>query len=245
MLTFIWIDEAWVSLVNRAQSAVGAGVIHRGPNVSRPVHRLARLSGSVGSVSAGWRDELVTLLPPSAARCSPRLSVVLSFTGHVRTRWVCAASRALAVADAFPRSRRLFVRSARPRLAAWKARCHPDVSGWITRVRVRLRNGDVRGPGRRARGYLDPARDARAHHLVDLSTSDAERERRRYRHDGRADRRCRGRIANPALGSEDRTENVRRSDPVDGRQAAAPALEWELTRTRRVPCTRSSGDHHR
>lgn len=53
------------------------------------------------------------------------------------------------------------------------------------------------------------------------------------------------RIADPALGSEDRTENVRRSDPVDGRQAAAPALEWELTRTRRVPCTRSSGDHHR
>ena len=117
--------------------------------------------------------------------------------------------------------------------------------GGSTRVRVRLRNGDVRGPGRRARGYLDPARDARAHHLVDLSTSDAERERRRYRHDGRADRRCRGRIADPALGSEDRTENVRRSDPVDGRQAAAPALEWELTRTRRVPCTRSSGDHHR
>ena len=156
MLTFIWIDEAWVSLVNRAQSAVGAGRYPQGPNVSRPVHRLARLSGSVGSVSAGWRDELVTLLPPSAARCSPRLSVVLSFTGHVRTRWVCAASRALAVADAFPRSRRLFVRTARPRLAAWKARCHPDVSGWITRVRVRLRNGDVRGPGRRARGYLDP-----------------------------------------------------------------------------------------
>lgn len=53
------------------------------------------------------------------------------------------------------------------------------------------------------------------------------------------------RIADPALGSKDRTENVRRSAPVDGRQAAAPALECELTRTRRVPCTRSSGDHHR
>ena len=107
-------------------------------------------------------------------------------------------------------------------------------------------SGTVRSRARSAgAGCLDPARDARAHHLVDLSTGDAERERRRYRHDGRADRRCRGRIANPALGSEDRTENVRRSDPVDGRQAAAPALEWELTRTRRVPCTRSSGDHHR
>ena len=33
------------------------------------------------------------------------------------------------MADAFPRSRRLFVRSARPRLAARQARRHPDVSG--------------------------------------------------------------------------------------------------------------------
>ena len=230
MLTFIWIDEAWVSLVNRAQSAVGAGRYPQGPNVSRPVHRLARLSGSVGSVSAGWRDELVTLLPPSAARCSPRLSVVLSFSGHVRTRWVCAASRALAVADAIPRSRRLFVRAARPRLAARQARCHPDVSGWITRVRVRLRNGDVRGPGRRARGYLDPARDARAHHLVDLSTGDAERERRRYRHDGRADRRCRGRIADPALGSEDWQAHIHRSDTHDdGASAPSPLGRRAIT----------------
>ena len=58
------------------------------------------------------------------------------------------------------------------------------------------------------RGVVSIQHETRGHTI--------EREHRRYRHDGRADRRCRGRIADPALGSEDRTENVRRSAPVDG-----------------------------
>lgn len=123
-------------------------------------------------------------------------------------------------------ARRRRIRTTCPRLAARAAWSHTAVSGRLTCLRLRGRNGHRRRTGCGPRCCLNPSQRRRAGHLVDVPSHHPHRCRRRARGERRHHRNRRRRLPDASLGGKNRAPNVHQPDTHDARASAAVAVGW-------------------
>lgn len=158
-------------------------VIHRVNAEASRIHRRRHVAGRSGQQLSRCCYEYreITRCPSPRGVTAPLL-LRYRATHHDRVPHSRdTAGGAVAVADGDSRARRRRFCPSRPGLAAGTSRSHVAVSGWLPGLRMRRRDGHRCWPGRATGRRLNSSQHRRAGYLVNLSSRDAHRRRRRPR----------------------------------------------------------------
>ena len=157
-------------------------VIHRVNAEASRIHRRRHVAGRSGQQLSRCCYEYreITRRPRPRSVTTPLLRYRTTHRDRV-SHSRDTAGGPVAVADGDSRAHRRRFCPSRPGLATGTSRSHVAVSGWFTGLRVRRRDGHRCWPGRATGRRLDSSQHRRAGYLVNLSSRDAHRRRRRPR----------------------------------------------------------------